>query len=63
MSAIIYFIVLAAFYGIFYYFNHMTPKPKGCEKIDIGCEGCQITSCLKHPSHEYEKIKGANNND
>lgn len=62
MSATIYFIVLAALYGVFYYFNHKTPKPEGCENLKSNCDGCKITSCMSHPVHD-EAYKGGNKDD
>lgn len=52
MSAVIYISILAGVYGVFYYFNHKTPKPKGCENLKTECDGCKITSCMSHPVHD-----------
>ena len=53
--AIIFFVVLAGIYCLGYYFNHKTPKPKGCEHLDSACEGCKVTSCMKNPVHEFKE--------
>ena len=46
--------VMSGFYCIGYYFNHKTPKPKGCENLKESCDGCKITSCMNHPVHDME---------
>lgn len=50
---------LGTLYVLSYYFNHKTPKPKGCESIDSVCEGCKITSCQKNPVYDYKESKNA----
>lgn len=61
MQAVIYFIILASIYGVFYYFNHKTPTPEGCENLKSSCEGCNITSCMSNPIHDYPNKGGSNN--
>jgi len=48
--AVILFIILGSFCGLGYYLNKKTPRPEGCEEISEKCEGCNITSCVNHPS-------------
>lgn len=43
--ALLLFVILAAFFGLTYYFNSKTPVPKGCEKLTEDCEGCKIYDC------------------
>ncbi|WP_202615296.1 hypothetical protein [Traorella massiliensis] len=50
MTGIIILVVLAAGYGCFYYLNHKTPVPKGCENLKQACHGCKDFSCGNHPS-------------
>lgn len=50
--AVIFFVAMASLYCLGYYFNHRTPKPKGCENLKEQCDGCNITSCLNNPVHE-----------
>ena len=52
--AVIFFMVMSGFYCIGYYYNHKTPKPKGCENLKESCNGCKITSCMNHPVHDME---------
>ncbi|NLC97159.1 MAG: hypothetical protein GX675_06285 [Erysipelotrichaceae bacterium] len=59
ITAILYAMVIAAVYAIFYYLNHKTPLPKGCENLKVECEGCKISSCELHPSHNIkEEVHG-----
>lgn len=54
-KAILFGGVLASIYALSYYLNHKTPVPKGCENLKTDCDGCTISSCGNHPTHE---IKG-----
>lgn len=58
LKAVLYFAALASLYGVGYYLNHRTPKPEGCENLSSECEGCGVTSCAKHPSHDQVEEKG-----
>ena len=51
LNAIIFGASLAGVYALLYYFNHKTPLPKGCEHLKADCDGCNITSCEMHHSH------------
>ena len=62
MEAIIYFAILAGIYALFYYLNHKTPKPEGCENLKASCDGCKITSCMAHPVHD-KVYEGGNKDD
>ena len=45
--------VLAIMIGLFiicFMANKKTPKPKGCEDLEVGCENCPVTECLKNTS-------------
>ncbi len=54
--AILVFVALGALFGVGFYLNQKTPKPKGCENLTADCEGCRITTCPHHPhSTEGEK--------
>ena len=61
VCAVILFAVMAGIYCFAYYFNHKTPKPKGCENLKANCDGCKVTSCMNNPIHDYNK--GDNKND
>lgn len=55
--AVIFALALAGFYALVYFINHRTPVPEGCENIKADCEGCNITSCGSHPTHDYTEEK------
>lgn len=57
INALIYGSVLAGFYALAYYLNHKTPVPKGCENLKEECNGCGISSCGNHPSHQIGGIE------
>lgn len=54
LSAALYIAFLGGFYGLFYYLNHRTPKPAGCEALTAACNGCSLGSCGNHPSQNFE---------
>ena len=54
-AAIVLFIVLASIVGVSYVLNKNTKVPEGCENLKDDCEGCNISSCINHPS-KGEKI-------
>ncbi len=56
ISAILYAMVIASVYAVFYYLNHKTPVPKGCEHLKVDCEGCKIASCEMHPTHDIREV-------
>lgn len=49
-AAIILFIVLASIVGFSYVLNKNTKIPDGCENLKKECNGCNIISCINHPS-------------
>lgn len=51
IAAVAYLGVLGAVYALFYYLNHKTPLPKGCEHIKAECDGCHDVACCNHPTH------------
>ncbi|MDI9519141.1 MAG: hypothetical protein WBH68_00805 [Erysipelotrichaceae bacterium] len=55
VSAVIYAMVIASIYAVLYYLNHKTPVPKGCENLNVKCEGCKISSCELHPSRKIKE--------
>ena len=48
--------VLIAMFIVCFLLNRKTPKPKGCENLEVECETCPITTCLKNSSKKEEKI-------
>lgn len=53
-------LIVAICIGLFiftYILNKRTPKPEGCEHIGEECEGCQMTSCSHHLSHNKKEEK------
>jgi len=55
ITALIYLLLLVGSYFVLYYFNHRTPAPKGMEDLKADCEGCHVSDCGNHPSHNYTK--------
>ncbi len=53
--AIFYAMIIAGIYAIFYYFNHKTPLPKGCENLNAECDGCKINLCELHPNNRIKE--------
>lgn len=59
IPAILFAMAIASVYAVLYYLNHKTPVPKGCEDLKVECEGCKISSCELHPSHDIkEEVHG-----
>ncbi|MFV0479647.1 MAG: hypothetical protein ACK5LZ_03635 [Anaerorhabdus sp.] len=53
--ALLFILGLAGFYAVAYYLNHKTPVPEGCENLKAECDGCHISSCGNHPTHQESK--------
>ena len=53
--ALLFGLCLGCVYALLYYLNHKTPLPKGCENIKAECDGCKITSCDLHPTHNIKE--------
>lgn len=53
--AVLLFGVMGALYALLYYMNHKTPVPEGCEDVKAECNGCRVTSCANHPSHNMDE--------
>lgn len=51
LAAVLFAGGLAAMYAAVYYLNHKTPVPEGCEDLKAECDGCKISSCGNHPTH------------
>ncbi|MCD8574119.1 MAG: hypothetical protein LRY28_01175 [Erysipelotrichaceae bacterium] len=43
---------LGGVYASAYYLNLKTPKPEGCDDVDVSCGSCSISSCGLHPSNK-----------
>ncbi|MBQ6367442.1 MAG: hypothetical protein IJJ30_02715 [Erysipelotrichaceae bacterium] len=55
MKAVIYFLVLATVYCVFYVLNHRTKRPEGCENLRQECESCRMVSCPANGVYEGGK--------
>ncbi|MFV0380374.1 MAG: hypothetical protein ACK5KQ_06100 [Anaerorhabdus sp.] len=55
MIAILILAGLIIFYVTFYYLNHKTPVPEGCEDLKVDCDGCKVSSCGNHPVNQEIK--------
>ena len=59
LYAALFAMCLGGLYALLYYLNHKTPIPEECKNIKANCEGCKISSCEMHPSHDIKE----NDND
>ncbi len=46
---------LSALYFGLYLLNKKTPKPEGCENLEVACEGCNQIDCTNHKAHQTSK--------
>jgi hypothetical protein len=52
VAPILFLGLLGGLYASSYYLNLKTPKPEGCEDLDVSCGSCSISSCGLHPSNK-----------